>query len=90
MEWEEYRPSNRPPEAGYYLITWVDISNPYRGGKRQVSEAWYNQDAIVPWWWTRRYTGENYTGLQMAVRFEVLAWMKMPKPYREIIQERKD
>ena len=89
MEWQEYKPSNRPPKAGYYLITWKDGSS--RVGKDRkrirgnlwVSEAWYNSDALVPWWWSRRYTGMPHLGIEMAIRHEVLAWMELPKPYRE-------
>jgi len=88
MEWQEYKPSNRPRKAGYYLITWVTNASQVVNGvrisdKRWVSEAWYNPDAIVPWWWSRRYTEMPYLGIEMAIRHEVLAWMELPKPYRE-------
>jgi len=90
MEWKEYRPPTfKPPEAGYYLITWRDVSSRVRRdllretGRLWVSEAWYNPDALVPWWWSRRYTGMPHLGIEMAIRHDVLAWMELPKPYRE-------
>ena len=79
VEWR----TDRPPKAGYYLITWRDLSS-RMGGRLHVSEAWYNREAIVPWWWTRRYTGERTTGIDLAIQYEVLAWMPLPDPYVEM------
>src|SRR4029077_19784831 len=88
MEWQEYKPSNRPPKAGYYLITWATKESRVVAGVRiadgrWVSEVWYNPDAIVPWWWSRRYTNMPHLGIEMAVLHRVIAWMELPKPYRE-------
>ena len=87
MEWNPY-PKKLPPRAGYYLITWVDKSSRVVMGQRiqgkhWVSEAWYNKDAIVPWWWSRRYTGMPSLGIEMAIRHDVVAWTRLPEPYRE-------
>lgn len=71
IEWR----SGNPPEHGYYLIAWINVSE-----KISVSEAWYNPDSIIPWWWSRGYTGEPRRGINAAIQKEVISWAVMPNP----------
>jgi hypothetical protein len=66
-----------PPKSGYYLIAWV---NPAVVEHISVSEAWYNPDSIIPWWWSRGYTGEPRRGINAAMTKEVISWAPMPNP----------
>lgn len=75
VEWRKGLPSH----SGYYLITW---DSPLLETHLVVSEAWFNPDAIEPWWWSRAYTGEPHrTGMSAAIKWKVLAWAEMPRPY---------
>jgi len=73
MTWK----TGNPPKSGYYLIAWV---NPSLTRHISVSEAWFNPDAVKPWWWSRGYTGERSRGMEAAINHEIVAWMPMPDP----------
>lgn len=77
IEWRR----DLPPNSGYYLIAWVNksiIDN------LAVSEAWFNPDSIMHWWWSRGYTGEPKRGINAAIQHDVIAWAVMPSPPKVI------
>ena len=68
----QWNKGNRPNQTFKNYAVTVQ----YKDGEREVQQAWFNEDATVPWW-----SGNH--GALKPLADQVVAWTELPDAYED-------